>query len=169
MKQGRAQLFHSSIDNNTLRVSVLYVTSRPASIQNGGRRIDPAVQRLAVDAVRKLRAIARSIRVGFEVLQLGKSLARDDVISIEREHPRRADTGFTQSKLPLIAVTIKRALKHPHLRKQRCYLHRLVIAETIDDNDVARPAKPFQRAADVRRFVVRKNQWRDLLEHSISS
>ena len=62
-------------------------------------------------------------------------------------------------------MTIKHALKDAHPRKRTSNLQRLVVAETIHDHDVPRPAKLFERAADIRRFVIREYQRRDLIEH----
>ena len=165
VEQPRLQIFDAAVDDNALRVSILHVGRCFTSIQDGHGWINPAVQAFAVDAVNEFRAVTGRMRIRVKVLELGYSIARHSVIGVKREQPRCLDACLAQPKLPLTPMAIKRALKDAHAGKRSGDLERRVVAETIDNDDVARPGERFQRAADIRRFVVSENQRRDLFEH----
>ena len=169
VQQPRVQLFNMTINNDALRVPVLNVGCSVAPIEHRDRRINPAVDPFSLNAVGELRTITDGVHVGLEFFQFRHRFARHNIISVEREHPRSLNASLAQSKLPLIAMTIKRTLNYTHLRKRRRDFQRLVIAKTINHDDVACPRERRQSTPDVRRFVVRENQRRNLVEHRTSS
>src|SRR6185295_9374999 len=62
-------------------------------------------------------------------------------------------------------MAIKLSLKGSCLWSSIDDIKRLIAAEAVNDNDVARPLKPLERPPDVRRFVVSQNDWRYLIKH----
>ena len=114
------------------------------------------MQFAAVDAVRKARPVTRCITVRCEAFKFRDRSISHNVVGIEREDPWCFDLSFAQSKLPLIAMRIKRALKDAHLGKRSSNLQRLVIAKTIHHHDVARPTQTFEGPANIRRLVIRE-------------
>ena len=168
MLQRCPQVFHATVDNDALRVPVLNVRRGCAAIEHGDGWINAAVKSSSVNTVRKPGAIARRSFVGPQSLQFSQRFVRDYIIRIKRQHPRGRDSRLAQAKLPLIAVTIKLALKDAHVGKRRRNLERFVVAETIHNDDILRPAKPLKRAPDVRRFVIREYQRRAIIEHYVS-
>jgi hypothetical protein len=57
----------------------------------------------------------------------------------------------------LTGKVIELSLKDPRLRKSGNNFKRFVATETVNNDDIARPTQLFQRAPDIRRFVVRED------------
>ena len=152
-----------TINHNALRVSVLNISRGLSPVEHGDWRIDSAVKFSSLNAVHKACAISGCSFVWPQSLQLSQHFFCHYIIRIEREHPRRLDLSLAQSELPLITVTIKHALNDTHIGKRRGDFECLVVAETVDHNDVPRPTEVLEGAANVWRFVVREYERRDLL------
>lgn len=75
------------------------------------------MQSFAVNAVDEFRAITSRCLIWIEAFEFTRQITRHGVIGVEGEDPWRPDASLPQPKLPLIAMTIKRALKHAHFGK----------------------------------------------------
>jgi len=62
-------------------------------------------------------------------------------------------------------MAVEHTLENAHAWKRRRYFQCVVVTETIDHDDVARPGETLECASNVRCFVVSENEWRDLIEH----
>ena len=98
-------------------MSVLDVSCRLAPVKHCHWRVDPAAKFSTLDSVDKVDAVAGGLSTRREFGELRDELIRENVISIEREHPWCRDVRFFQAILPLIAVTIERFLKDTHAWK----------------------------------------------------
>src|SRR5688500_6412220 len=146
-------------------MSVLDVVCSSWAIEHGNRRIDAAVQLFSRDAVDKARAITTGVINWPSISSFIVVIRGIAVVLVECQHTFRVDSVFFKSKLPLVAMTVEGALNDADVRKRRRDRSRLVVTETIDDDDLAGPTQAFECACDIWRFVVRQYQRSDLVEH----
>src|SRR4051812_27648313 len=64
-------------------------------------------------------------------------------------------------------VAVEGTLKDSDLRKARHNLRRVIVAEAVDDYDIAGPRQFLERSPNVRRLVPRQNEWGDVFEHRL--
>lgn len=122
---------------------------------------------MAVDAVNKTRLVTCEFGVWIETFKFRNCITRDDVVGIQREHPRSFNPGLAKSELPLVTMAIKRALEDPYVWESSRDLECLIITEAVHDDDVTRPAKTLERTPDVGRFVIREYQRRNVVQHHL--
>ena len=113
-----------------------------------------------MNAIREIRAIAGHVHNRFELGQLNVQLVRENIISIHGEHPLGRDLLKTEIALPRERVEF--ALNDARLGEFPDDVESFIGAETVDDDNVRCPTQPFQRAADVRRFVIGQDEGCDV-------
>lgn len=102
-------------------------------------------------------------------MQIGNrmpELARDDLICIEMQHPQMLQAAFFKRKISLRGEVLEVVTQNTDTALLRD-LHGLISAPRIDNEDIVAPLQRVEAPWQVRRLVVRKQDYRDL--HLVSS
>ena len=154
VKDRRFQVAHVTFYYQAMRVPIRQVARVAAAIEHRDRRIETAADSMSADAVSELRSITESFGGGTQLRHFQNHLIGKNVIGVQRQDPLGRQRWFGQRKIPLRGVAFKVVLDDTCLRKALHYRERVIVAETIYHDDLARPAQLSQRAPNIRRFVV---------------
>src|SRR5437016_4201788 len=137
----RFQIENFSVDYQAMRVSVRQIARVAAPIKHRDRRIETAADSMSIDAVSEMRSIPEGLSRWAQGSNFSDQFVGQNIISIQRQHPFSRQCRFSQRKIPLRRMTLKFMLDNARLGKALDDLQSFIITETIDHDDLARPAQ----------------------------